>query len=145
IAEAQCGIPTLGLRWHPFRPFVHLPSWQVTADPGQEAPFTSVTQWKWEELHFQNRVLSLSKREAYLRYVTLPLMTGRRFELAANIGHPDPVGDRDLLARNGWHVVDPHWVAPTPTAYRNFIRHSRAEFICPKPIHLELNTGWLSD
>ena len=145
VAEERCQIPTLGLKWCPFRPFVHLPSWQVTGDPGPQAQFTSVTQWKWEELHYQNRVLGLSKREAYLRYLSLPRITRRRFELAAHVGHADPTGDRELLLRNGWNVVDPHEVAPTPAAYREFIQNSRAEFMCPKPIHLQLNTGWLSD
>ena len=145
VAEESCEIPTLGLKWRPFRPFVHMPSWHVAADPGYQAPFTSVTHWQWEELHYQNRVLSLSKREAYLRYLTLPRITGRRFELAANISRADPAGDRELLLRNGWNVVDPHHVAPTPAAYREFIQKSRVEFVCPKPIHLQLNTGWLSD
>lgn len=143
--EKDCPIPTLGLSWRPFRPFVHLPSWKASGDPGRAAPFTSITQWKWEELHYKNRVLSLSKREGYLRYVTLPSTTGRRFELAANIGQIDPTGDRDLLQRSGWSVVDPHEVAPTPKAYSKFIQNSRAEFNCPKPIHLELRTGWVSD
>jgi hypothetical protein len=143
--EQHCAIPTLGLKWRAFRPFVHLPSWEVGSDPGLEAPFTSITQWKWEELHYQNRVLSLSKREAYLRYSMLPRITRRRFELAANIGELDPAGDRQLLVRDGWSVVDPHEIAPTPGAYREFIKSSRAEFACPKPIHLQLNTGWISD
>ena len=143
--EEHCEMPTLGLTWRPFRPFVYLPSWDVTADPGPRAPFSSVTQWKWEELHYQNRVLSLSKREAYLRYLALPQITRRRFELAANIGHLDPTGDRQLLVSNGWSVVNPHDRAATPAAYREFIQNSRAEFNCPKPIHLQLNTGWLSD
>src|SRR5215469_13328874 len=112
VGEQSCEIPTLGLQWRPFHPLVHMPSWHVAADPGYLAPFTSVTHWTWEELHYQNRVLSLSKREAYLRYLTLPGITKRRFELAANISPADPAGDRELLLRNGWNVVDPHHVAP---------------------------------
>jgi hypothetical protein len=145
VGEQSCEIPTLGLQWRPFRPLVHMPSWHVAADPGYRAPFTSITHWTWEELHYQNRVLSLSKRKAYLRYLTLPRITGRRFELAVNIGQADPAGDQDSLHRNGWNVVDPYDVALTPAAYREFIQKSRAEFSCPKPIHLQLNTGWLSD
>jgi hypothetical protein len=145
VGEEHCQVPTLGLKWRTFRPFVHLPSWNVSADPGREAPFTSVTQWQWEELHYQNRVLSLSKREAYLRYLELPSRTRRRFELAANIGQIDPTGDRELLQRNGWSVVNPHQVAPTPAAYCKFIENSRGEFNCPKPIHVDLKTGWLID
>ena len=29
--------------------------------------------------------------------------------------------------------------------YRDYVRKSRAEFLCPKPIHLDLKTGWFSD
>ncbi len=36
-------------------------------------------------------------------------------------------------------------MAPTPAAYREFIRASRAEFQCAKPVYRELGTGWLSD
>jgi hypothetical protein len=143
--SADCRIPEVGVRWCPFRPFVHLPSWTLAADRGPAAPFTSVTQWNWEELHYQKQVLSLSKREGYRRYLTLPLITRRRFNLAANIGPSDPAGDRELLSRNGWNVVNPHEIASTPNSYREFIRSSRAEFVCPKPIHLQLNTGWFSD
>ena len=142
VGEQSCAIPTLGLQWRPFRPLVHMPSWDVAADPGSQAPFTSITHWTWEQLHYQNRVLSLSKREAYLRYLTLPRITKRRFDLAANLGHAD---DQDLLHRNGWNVVDPYDVALTPAGYCEFIQNSRAEFICPKPMHVQLNTGWLSD
>jgi hypothetical protein len=145
VGEEHCQVPTLGLKWRTFRPFVHLPSWTVSADPGRAAPFTSITHWQWEELHYQNRVFSLSKRESYLRYLTLPRRTRRRFELAANIGEIDPAGDRELLQRNGWSVANPHEVAPTPAAYCKFIQNSRAEFNCPKPIHVDLKTGWLSD
>jgi hypothetical protein len=145
VGNEYCEVPTLGLKWQQFRPFVHLPSWNVGVDPGREAPFTSVTHWNWEELHYQRRVLSLSKREAYLRYLILPRVTRGLFELAANIGQPGAVGDRAMLVRNGWSIVDPHEVAPTPLAYRDYIQRSRAEFICPKPIHLQLKTGWLSD
>jgi hypothetical protein len=145
IAEDRCQIPTLGLKWRTFRPFVHLPSWPAAAGLGPQAPFTSVTHWKWEELHYQHRVLGLSKREAYLRYLILPRITRRRFMLAVNIGRDDAAGDEQLLLRHGWSVADPYDVAPTPAAYREFIQDSRAEFACPKPIHWQLNTGWLSD
>jgi hypothetical protein len=138
-------IPTLGLRWQTFEPLVYLPAWQVHADPGRDAPFTSMTQWTWEELHYQGRVLSVSKRDAYLRYVRLPRLIDRPLELAANIGQSDPVGDASMLRQNGWRIVDPHQVAPSPESYREYIRASRGEFLCPKPIHVQLQTGWFSD
>jgi glycosyltransferase involved in cell wall biosynthesis len=126
-------------------PFVHLPSWNASPDPGRDAPFTSITQWTWEELHYENRVLSLSKRAGYLPYSTLPVLAGRPFQLAVNIGPTDPAGDAVMLKRNGWTIVNPHEMVATPEGYREYIKKSRAEFSCPKPIHIQLNTGWLSD
>jgi hypothetical protein len=145
IQDKDCAVPTLGLAWHPFPQFVYLPMWKPEPDPGPHAPFTSVTQWNWEELWHDNRSLSLSKRDAYLRYVELPGRAHRPFELAANIHPQDDTGDRETLAAQGWRLVDPHKVASSPAAYQDYIRNSRAEICCPKPIYRELNTGWISD
>jgi hypothetical protein len=145
LSDPDCEVPTLGLRWRPFLPFVYLPMWEAAPDPGPDAPFSSITQWTWEELSYHGRVLSVSKRAAYLRYVDLPAHTGRAFELAAFIGDKDPAHDREALRNGGWRVVDPHKVASTPEAYRGYLRASRAEISCPKPIFRELNTGWFSD
>ena len=145
LSDPDCEAPRLGLRWRPFLPFVYLPMWEAAPDPGPEAPFSSITQWTWEELSYRGRVLSLSKREAYLRYVDLPARTGRAFELAAFIGEKDPSHDREALRNGGWRIVDPHKVAGTPETYRGYLRASRAEISCPKPIFRELNTGWFSD
>jgi hypothetical protein len=119
--------------------------WEVSADPGRDAPFTSITHWTWEELSYQGRALSASKRTAYMRYLNLPKRSGRPFELAANIGDADPMHDRETLATGGWRVVDPYQVVPTPEAFREYLRSSRAEISCPKPIYREMNTGWFSD
>jgi hypothetical protein len=142
--HAECEVPTLGLTWKPFLPFVYLPWWRLTPDPGERAPFTSVTHWTWDELWWQERVLSVSKRDAYLRYLGLPERATRAFELAVNFHPDDPSGDRDLLRRHGWNLVHPYQVAGSPPAYRRYIRQW-AEFSCPKPIHRELRTGWFSD
>jgi hypothetical protein len=145
IHETDCGVPTLGLKWHRFTQFVYLPMWNVAPDPGEDAPFTSVTHWTWEQLWLDSRVLSVSKRDAYLAYLTLPQRTTRTFELAANIHPRDHTGDRELLLRHGWKLVDPHRVASSPAHYQQYIKRSRAEFQCPKPIHKALKTGWFSD
>jgi hypothetical protein len=141
----DCEVPTLGVRWRSFVPPLHLPLWAPTSDPGREAPFTSVTEWVWEELWVNGRVLSVSKRAAYLRCLQIPARTGRPFELAANIHPDDSTGDRELLHEHGWRLVDPHRVAGSPAAYRDYLHGSRAELGCPKPIHRELRTGWFSD
>jgi hypothetical protein len=145
LHDPDCEAPTLGVHWQRFLPIVHLPLWRPVPDPGPRAPFTSVTQWSWGELWLSGRVLSVSKRDAYLRYLDLPGCAGRSFELAANIHPADRTGDRERLAQHGWRLVDPHRVAGSPVAYRDYIGRSRAEFACGKPIHRELRTGWFSD
>jgi hypothetical protein len=145
IYDADCSVPALGLNWHRFSQFVYLPMWDVAPEPGEDAPFTSVTQWTWEQLWMDGRVLSVSKRDAYLGYVTLPQKTTRPFELAANIHRRDDTGDRELLRSHGWRLVDPHRVAGSPAHYQRYIKRSRGEFQCPKPIHKCLRTGWFSD
>ena len=80
-----------------------------------------------------------------MRNVTLPKLTGRPFELAANIGENDVADDRKLFERNGWRVVEPYPVAGTPEKYQEYLQKSRAEILCCKPIFRELHTGWVSD
>jgi len=145
INRPDCEVPKLGLEWRTFEPFVYVPMWLAAPDPGSDAPFSSITQWTWEELWWQNQVLSVSKRTAYLKYLELPRIAQRVFELAANIGTEDPAGDRRIFREHGWRIVDPHQVAGSPTQYQEYIRASRAEFMCPKPIHLEMKTGWFGD
>jgi hypothetical protein len=145
IHDPDCGVPTLGLKWQSFAPFVYLPMWQAAPDPGRDAAFSSVTHWTWEELNYQGRVVSVSKRAAYLRYAELPKRARRSFHLAAYIIAEDKTGDRELLETNGWTVLDPRRTVATPEDYREFIIRSRAEIQCPKPIHPQLRTGWFSD
>jgi hypothetical protein len=145
IQDPDCEVPTLGRAWTAFPPVVYLPLWAAAPDPGPAAPFSSITQWNWGELWLGKRVLSISKRDGYLRYLALPRRTGRRFELGANIHPDDPTPDRPALQEHGWTLVQPHEVADSPASYQRFIAASRAEISCPKPIYRELRTGWLSD
>jgi hypothetical protein len=145
LHDADCEVPTLDVQWHRFIQFVYLPMWDVASDPDEDAPFTSVTQWTWEKLDIEGRPLSVSKRDAYLEYIDLPERTQRPFELAANIHPKDRTGDRESLLKHGWKLAQPHRVAQTPASYQRYIKRSRAEFCCPKPIHRKLKTGWFSD
>jgi len=139
--DADCGVPTLGRKWHPFRPFVHLPLYNCMAPSDKRAPFSSITHWTWEELHFNHRVFSVSKRAAYMRYADLPRRSGQTIELVADL----PADDATMLLAKGWQLARPDEVTRTPEQYREYIERSRAEFLCPKPIHLDLKSGWFSD
>jgi hypothetical protein len=145
VGEPDCDVPTLGVTWHTFTPFVYLPLWEVSPDPGLERPFTSVTHWSWGELSWKGRALSLAKRDGYLPYAELPERSGRAFELAVRFDPSDTTGDREQLLAHGWGLADPWEVAASPPAYQAYIAASRAEISCPKPIFRELNTGWFSD
>src|ERR687896_216626 len=37
------------------------------------------------------------------------------------------------------------FASENPARYQRYIKHSRGEFQCPKPIHKHLRTGWFSD
>jgi hypothetical protein len=145
INAEDCKVPHLGVKWYGFLPIVYLPLWKASEDPGPQAPFSTITHWTWEELWLKDRVLSISKRTAYLRYLDLPRIVRRPFELAAHIHPLDHTGDRELLQDHGWLLADPTRVAGSPESYREYICGSRAELLCPKPIFRELNTGWMSD
>jgi len=146
IRDADTKIPTMGIEWHPFFPPVFMPMWETVESPPPGAPFTSVTQWTWSGgVEFEERLISVSKREAYLRYLDLPLLVDQPFELAANIRSDDETGDRETLEGHNWRLVDPHVVAATPELYRNYIRSSKAELSCPKEVYRALRTGWFSD
>jgi len=145
LGEPDCEVPCLGVAWQPFVPFVYLPMWPLSLAARPEAPFTSVTEWTWEELWLRDRVLSVSKRVAYRAYREVPRNAGRPFELAVNLDPDDPTNEREVLRGHGWNVVDPHHLAGSVGSYARYIRRSRAEFGCPKPIHRALRTGWFSD
>jgi len=144
--QADCKTPTLGKTWHTFLPPVHIPAWKLTSDPGEAAPITSLTHWRWaSNVPWQGQVINNSKRDAYLRLLDLPKKCRARFSLAANIHPRDDTGDRELLLANGWELVNPHLVARTVDQYQRFIRNSRAELGCAKLAFTALRTGWFSD
>jgi hypothetical protein len=146
LGDDSCQVPTLGVRWRSFPPFVYFPMWPPGPSCDQRSAYTSVTHWTWGgNLPFRKRLWSISKRDAYLRYLSLPAVTGRSFELAALIASGDDTGDRELLERHGWRIADPWRVAGSPQAYQRYIQQSRAEIMCPKPVFRELGTGWFSD
>lgn len=145
VGGDDCLVPTLGRRWYPFPQFIHLPAWPEAGPASARARYTSITQWGWGEIWHGNVSYSVSKRDAYMRFVDLPRRCAPQFELAANIDPRDPTGDLVRLRGAGWHLVDPHHVASTPEGYRHYIGQSRAEFCCPKPVYVDMRTGWFSD
>jgi hypothetical protein len=145
MKDFNCVVPKLGLEWKTFKPFVYLPLWKVPFSTHIGQAFTSITHWNWDELDLDGRRLSLSKREAYMRYIDLPQLSNCSFELATYIEPNDQTGDRELLQKKEWKIVDPWTATASPKDYQDYIANSLAEISCPKPIFRELKTGWFSD
>jgi hypothetical protein len=80
----------------------------------------------------------------FRRFAALPRITGRAFEAALDI-HPDEVRDIDLLRDNGWSLVDPSAAVQSPSAYREYIQRSGAEFAAAKNMYVQTRAGWFSD
>lgn len=59
--------------------------------------------------------------------------------------HPADAKDIELLKSNGWSIVDPKQVAGGPQEYRAYIAGSKAEFMVPKQMYVDTNSGLLSD
>lgn len=75
----------------------------------------------------------LSKKFAFEPYLDLPKrIPEARFELAMNIKADDP--EQARLRGHRWHVVDPHRVARTPSAYRRYMAGALGEFTAIKGV-----------
>src|SRR5262249_37869792 len=59
--------------------------------------------------------------------------------------HPDETRDIEALEENGWALLDPAEVAPTPDDYRRFVQGSWAEFGLTKLGYVAAGSGWFSD
>jgi len=84
------------------------------------------------------------KLHEFRKFIDLPAQSGATFELALDI-HPADEGDAGLLREHGWHLVDPTKVASTPTAFREYVQGSGAEFSVAQGIYVETGSGWFSD
>ena len=145
IGTPECPVPTLGVKWHPVWPVVHLPEWPRQSAEGER--YTTITQW-WNGNNgydlIDGELYEHNKRTAFLEFAELPRLSRMELELAANVT-PGEVEDRALLAENGWRLVQPHHVAGTPWSYRRYVQHSRGEFSCAKPSVVKTAPGWISD
>ena len=66
----------------------------------------------WAAVVYQGKPYGLRVHE-FRKFAALPKVSGQPFELALNI-HAADVPDLELLAANGWSLVDPGRVAGDP-------------------------------
>jgi hypothetical protein len=140
----DCRLPGSSLCWKTFYPLVD--TQLVRRQPRPRLPkFTTIGQWYWGGSVEVNGIFpDLSKKFAFEPYLDLPKrIPEARFELAMNIKADDP--EQARLRGHRWHVVDPHRVARTPSAYRRYMAGALGEFTAIKGVDVAWRTGWLSD
>jgi hypothetical protein len=140
----DCRLPKSELAWKTFYPLVDTKLFRPQPRP-RSPKFTTVGQWYWGgAVEVAGEFPDLSKRFAFEPYLNLPARVPEaRFELAMNIPAED--SERERLRGLGWRVVDPHWVARSPRAYRRYLTASLAEFTAIKGVDVAWRTGWVSD
>jgi hypothetical protein len=143
IGHPDCTVPTCGLDWIVTPQPVVLEWWPRTDLPGES--FTTIASWRgaYGPVGVHGKTYGLRVHQ-FRRFVDLPGLTGRPFELALAI-HPSETRDLELLSGKGWALVDPQVVAGDPLSYRNYIGSSRAEFSVAKDMYVQSRGGWISD
>jgi hypothetical protein len=144
VGRPGCAIPRVGIDWKPLPPPVVLDDWPVAHARVPERLTTIGTlrnpygTLEWEGTTYGSKVHELR------RFAELPQLVEQRLELALAIDDADH-RDRELLERNGWHLVDPATVTATPDAYRDYIRGSWAELSVAQSVYVHARSGWLSE
>jgi hypothetical protein len=143
IGRPDCTIPTCGLDWIVTPQPVVLEWWPPSDVPGES--FTTIASWRgaYGPIEFDGKSYGLRVHQ-FRRFVDLPRLTGRSFELALAI-HPSETRDLALLSEKGWSMVDPQIVAGDPVSYRTYVGRSRAEFSVAKDLYVQSRGGWISD
>lgn len=93
-------------------------------------PITTITHWNWNwggGLDLDGKRLSISKRDANLRYLQLPRRVSHKVLITSQVVDIPEARDSALLEQNGWDVLDPYVVVGSEISYRDFIQASSAE------------------
>jgi len=143
LGDPGCTVPTCGIDWISTKPPVVLDEWPVASSSGVR--FTTVATWRgpFASIEHQGRTYGLRAHE-FRKFLALPRMTGRAFELALDIDAADHA-DIERLRDGGWSLVEPRAVAGDPASYRRYIQGSLAEFSVPKNLYVETRAAWFSD
>ena len=146
VGRPDCAIPTCGLKWIGMPQPVVLGHWPMQP-PKPAGAFTSIGAWRGPNapVEYRGHTYGLRVHE-FRKFIELPgkVRARTRFEMALDI-HPGDTKDIELLNENGWEIVDPMQVAGGPEEYRAYIAGSKAEFMVPKQMYVDTNSGLLSD
>lgn len=143
IGTEASPIPACGRQWLPTLPPVVLDDW-TPVDTTLHDAFTTIGHWRSYGPVHRDGVMYGQKAHSVREIVDLPRRVPERFHVALDI-HPDERHDIAALEANGWELIDPHVVANTPAAYREFVRGSLAELGIAKSGYVTSASGWFSD
>jgi hypothetical protein len=142
IGKRGCGIPSTGHNWHATVQPIFLPLWDHEPFTAVGAPFTTIVKWDaggHAPMMFGNQMLG-AKDVEFAKFVELPQLTGRKFEIAM-LGSP-PI---ENLEKFGWHCRNGAEISSTIPKYQNYLSKSVGEWSMAKHGYVVLNTGWFSD
>ena len=144
IGTSRCSIPTGGIPWKPIRQPVVLEEWPVS-EQGDPMRFTTVANWRdaYGTLELDGKLLGHKVHE-FRRFAGFPQRVAQSCEMALAI-YDEDAADLELLRRNGWVIRNPRQVAADPTAFREYVQRSGAEFSVAKGIYVTTDSGWFSD
>jgi GT2 family glycosyltransferase len=141
--QPGCALPVSDLfQFHPTRQPVVLDFW--LGGGADNGIYTTVGNWNqaWREVTFAGERYSWSKEKEFRKFLALPSLSGRAFELALS-NYTEQ--DRDLLESRGWRVRHALDFSTDLDGYRDYLRSSRAEFTVAKDQNVRLRSGWFSD
>jgi GT2 family glycosyltransferase len=144
LGRTGCGLPVSErFPFLPTRQPVVLAMWRDRGS-GRREVFTTIGNWRqpWREVSYGGETYRWSKHHEFMKFLDVPQRTGVSFELA--LASLDP-GDRDLLERHGWMVVDALPRSRDVDTYREYICSSRGEFTVAKDQNVRFRSGWFSD
>jgi hypothetical protein len=143
VGNSDCALPVDGIRWRALRPPVVLEQWP--AKSAEQHGFRTVASWRgaYGRVESQGRLFG-QKAHEFRRFAVIPEVVPETFEIALDIDSADS-RDADMMRGHGWSLRDPHDVAASPDAFRNFVQGAWAEFSVAQGIYVETNCGWFSD
>src|SRR4029077_10277577 len=80
------------------------------------------------------------KAHEFRRFVDMPRLTQRTFEIALDI-HAADASDQRMLSSRGWQLVDPALATGSPHKFRRYVEGARAEFSVAQGIYVETRCG----
>jgi hypothetical protein len=146
LGAADCAVPVGRFAYQPTRQPVVLDWWTDERSPQahDKGKFTTIASWQQDgkDIEWNGEVYSWSKHREFLKFLDVPRLSGRAFELALACGDREAVR---LLESHGWHVRDALALSRNILPYRDYILGSRAEFTVAKDQNIRLRSGWFSD